>query len=77
MHYRDNNVQLMLRYIQVIGPANMCVLQKYMPTNVHTHVCQHPIAYSIISLHCPSPLYWSLYPAGEPPPRCGRNMLLR
>jgi hypothetical protein len=56
MQYRDSNVQLMFRY---------------MPTNVHTHVCQHPIACSTISLHCPAPLYLRRCPAGEPPSRCG------
>ncbi len=55
----------------------MYALLKYMPTNVHTHVCQHPIACSTISLHWSAPLYLLLYQAGEPPPRCGRYMLLR
>ncbi len=47
-----------------------------MPTNIHIHVCQHPIACSTISLHRPAPPYWTLSPAGEPPPRCGPDMLL-
>ena len=47
-----------------------------MSPNVHSHVCQHPIACLIISLHWSAPLYWRLCPAGEPPPRCGRYMLL-
>jgi hypothetical protein len=77
MQYRDSNVQLMFRYIQFIGPANMYALLKYMPTNVHTQVCQHPITCSTISLHCSAPLYLRFCPAGEPPPRCGPYMLLR
>ena len=54
----------------------MYALLRYMPTYVHTHVCQHPIACSTISLHYPAPPYLHLCPAREPPPRCGRNMLL-
>ena len=54
----------------------MYVLLKYMPTNAHTHVCQHPFACSTISLHCPAPLYLRPCPAGEPPPRCDPYMLL-
>ena len=53
----------------------MYALLRYMPTYVNAHVCQHPIACSTISLHCPAPLYLHLCPAGEPPPRCGRYML--
>ena len=56
MYYNDSNVQLMLRYIQFIVPANTYALLKYMSTNVHTHayrLLNHLLTLSRASIFAP------------------------